>query len=75
VGMLQIGIRAWLQHFAYLGSWTSCAETPSKVLLKGVTLYPNPPYQKPKLRIKIPIVCMHLKNMNYVLIVSEYNVD
>jgi hypothetical protein len=23
MGVLQIGIRAWLQHLAYLGSWTS----------------------------------------------------
>ena len=53
----------------------SCAETPFEVLLKGVTLYLNPLYQKSKLRMKIPIVCMHLKNMNYALIVNEYNVE
>ena len=54
MGVLQIGIRAWLQHLAFLGSWTSCTGTPSKVLLKkGVALYPNPHYQKLKLRMKI----------------------
>jgi hypothetical protein len=36
VGVLQIGIRAWLQHSAYLGSWTST--------LKGDIL----PYSLPK---------------------------
>ena len=61
VGVLQIVIRAWLQHLAFLGSWTSCAETPFEIILKGVTLYPNPLYQNSKLRMKIPIVCMHLK--------------
>jgi hypothetical protein len=50
----------------------SCAETPFEVLLKGVTLYLNPLYQKSKLRMKIPIVCMHLKNMNYALVINEY---
>jgi hypothetical protein len=36
--VLQIGIRAWLQHLAYLGSWTSCVKTIFKGLLR-VTPY------------------------------------
>jgi hypothetical protein len=36
--MLQIGIRAWLQHLACLGSWTSRLKTMFKELLK-VTPY------------------------------------
>jgi hypothetical protein len=27
MGMLQIGIRSWLQHLDCLGSWTSCVKT------------------------------------------------
>jgi hypothetical protein len=36
--VLQIGIRAWLQHLAYLGSWTSHLKTIFKGLLR-VTPY------------------------------------
>jgi hypothetical protein len=25
-----------------------------------------------KLRMKTPIVCVHVKNMNYVLVINEY---
>ena len=50
----------------------SFTETPFEVLLKGVTLYLDTLYQKLKLRMKIPIVCMHLKNMNYALVMNEY---
>jgi hypothetical protein len=38
VGVLQIGIREWLQHLAYLGSWMSRSKTVSRVLLR-VTPY------------------------------------
>jgi hypothetical protein len=38
--VLQIGIRAWLQHLAYLGSWTSCVKTIFKGILR-VTPYLN----------------------------------
>jgi hypothetical protein len=34
VGVLQIGIRAWLQHLACLGSWTSRSKTIFRVLLR-----------------------------------------
>jgi hypothetical protein len=43
VGVLQIGIRAWLQHLACLGSWTSCVKTTLRGL-KGDIL----PYSLPK---------------------------
>ena len=44
-----------------LGLMNELRKIPFEVLLKGVTLYSNPLYQKIKLRMKIPIVCMHLK--------------
>jgi hypothetical protein len=50
----------------------SCAETPIEVLLKGVTFYLNPLNHKLKLRMKTPIVGVHVKNMNYVLVMNEY---
>jgi hypothetical protein len=34
VGLLQIGIRAWLQHLTYLGSQTSHLKTLFGLLLK-----------------------------------------
>jgi hypothetical protein len=43
VGVLQIGIRAWLQHLACLGSWMSCVKTTLRGL-KGNIL----PYSLPK---------------------------
>jgi hypothetical protein len=43
VGVLEIGIRAWLQHLACLGSWTSCVKTTLRGL-KGDVL----PYSLPK---------------------------
>jgi hypothetical protein len=44
MGVLQIGIRAWLQHLACLGSWTSHLKTMFKENLKGDAL----PYLFPK---------------------------
>ena len=42
VGVLQIGIRAWLQHLAYLGSWMSCIKTTLRGLKGDILLYSLP---------------------------------
>ena len=81
MGVWEIGIRAWLQHLAYFGSWMSHVETPFEVLLKRVTLYLNPLYQKSKLRMLLKkrmksLLCVCIWEMwIYVLVMNEYNVS
>jgi hypothetical protein len=72
--VLQIGIRAWLQHLSCLGSWMSCVKTIFKGILR-VTPYLTS-FLKSLVKVllkkgmKISIVCVYLKNMNYVLFIK-----
>jgi hypothetical protein len=64
--VLQIGIRARLQHLAYLGSWTSCVKTIFKGLLR-VT-----PYLTSFLKSLIKLLLKKRMELSIVCVFKKY---
>jgi hypothetical protein len=74
MGVLQIGIRAWLQHLACLGSWTSRLKTIFRILLRVTPYLTSFLKSLVKIllrkRMKLSTVCVHLRNLNCVLFIN-----
>jgi hypothetical protein len=64
--VLQIGIRAWLQHLVCLGSWTSYVKTIFKVFLR-VT-----PYLTTFLKSVVKILLKERMNLSAMCVFKKY---
>jgi hypothetical protein len=65
-GVLQIGIRAWLQQLACLGSWTSCIKTIFKGILR-VT-----PYLTSFLKSMVKLLLKKIMKLSNVCVFKKY---
>jgi hypothetical protein len=66
-GVLQICIKAWLQHLSFLGSWMSCLKTMFKYILR-VT-----PYLISLLKSLVkPLLNKRMKTFYYVCVFRKY---